>query len=183
MERLGENLRTLRKRWKMNQEEMGRRLGVVRSHYSKWEKGTVRFPLEAAFELSKSTGISINDFLRKRLEEKDFPALPIEEGGKAVARGADNASVPDAGDYDLRNIVATVSELKAGAKSDREEIRKLRQAVAGMGDEVRQKMELFEAINVVIRYLEEGMEESVYREEKEKYLSALAAHLSADREK
>ena len=61
--KVGEYLATLRKYYKITQDELADRLNVTRQAISKWETGTAIPDIELLMKLSELYGISINDIL------------------------------------------------------------------------------------------------------------------------
>lgn len=128
-------------------------------------------------KLSAATGISLERLVNEELRKGDFPPLPIGEGGEAVVRPVGKSVPGELGDFaDLRKMAMAIRELQS-------DMGKVKSVFGDLDDEGMKKLELFNAVNVVIKHLEDGLDESEYSEEKKKYLSALAAHLSADDDK
>lgn len=61
--KIGEYLSTLRKHYKITQDELAERLGVTRQAISKWENGATIPDIEFLMKLSDLYGVSINDIL------------------------------------------------------------------------------------------------------------------------
>ncbi len=61
--KIGEYLSTLRKYYKITQDELAERLGVTRQAISKWENGATIPDIEFLMKLSDLYGVSINDIL------------------------------------------------------------------------------------------------------------------------
>ena len=61
--KIGEYLSTLRKYYKITQDELADRLGVTRQAISKWENGVAIPDVEFLMKLSDLYGVSINDIL------------------------------------------------------------------------------------------------------------------------
>lgn len=61
--KIGEYLSTLRKYYKITQDELADRLGVTRQAISKWENGATIPDIELLVKLSELYGVSINDIL------------------------------------------------------------------------------------------------------------------------
>ena len=61
--KIGEYLSTLRKYYKITQDELAERLGVTRQAISKWENGVTIPDIEFLMKLSDLYGVSINDIL------------------------------------------------------------------------------------------------------------------------
>ena len=116
MSYLTENLRLLRKKvWKENQAVFGERLGIERTTYARMETGGYNLSLDSALALSRLTGVSVEDFIQKRLEEHDFPRRPIGEGGEAVLREPDPEykKAPASDELmDIRKLVEVVKKLQ-----------------------------------------------------------------------
>lgn len=72
---IGTNLKVLRKRLGVSQEEMAKKLGLTRSTYSGYENGVAQPSLEGLIKLSDEHNISMDDLIRKNLEELSEEAL------------------------------------------------------------------------------------------------------------
>ena len=62
---LNQNLKTLRQRKGLSQEELAIRLHVVRQTVSKWEKGTTEPSTSNLFALAKLFDMSIEEFMKE----------------------------------------------------------------------------------------------------------------------
>lgn len=67
---IGERLRSIRKRKKLTQVELSKRLGIVQSDLSKMERGHYRLGLETLLKLMRETGVSFYEF---------FDELPVQD--------------------------------------------------------------------------------------------------------
>lgn len=75
---IGANLKVLRKRKGVSQEEMAKALGLTRSTYSGYENGVAQPSLEGLIKLSDEHGVRMDDLLRKDFEtmsESELTAL------------------------------------------------------------------------------------------------------------
>lgn len=178
MSHIASNIFLLRKKvWKESQEVFSARLGMSRTNLARVESGEYEPSLSASMKLSATTGISLERLVNEELGKSDFPRLPIGEGGEAVVRSSGSAPPGQLGDFaDLRKMAMAIRELQA-------DMGKVKSVFGELDEEGVEKLELFNAVNVVIKQLEKGLDESEYSEEKKKYLSVLAAHLSAGDEK
>ena len=61
--KIGEYLSSLRKYYKITQDELAEKLGVTRQAVSKWENGATIPDIELLMKLSELYGVSINDIL------------------------------------------------------------------------------------------------------------------------
>lgn len=61
--KIGEYLSSLRKYYKITQDELAEKLGVTRQAVSKWENGVTLPDIELLMKLSELYGVSINDIL------------------------------------------------------------------------------------------------------------------------
>lgn len=75
------NLRYLRKKHHMTQEELGEKVGKTKSLISSYEKGNVEPGLSALLELTEIFNVSLNDFVLEDLaikQEEDSPEVIID---------------------------------------------------------------------------------------------------------
>lgn len=166
---LTENLRRARVHWGENQEVFGARFGMNRAAYAHVESGKNSASVALLHKFSALTGISMNDFIERDVGTNELPPMPIGEDDSAERPDVAPAPSGELGEFaDLREVARVLRELKM----DMGKLKSL------MGDGGGDKLKLFEAVNVVIRHLEAGMDETEYSEEKEAYLAKLAAHLS-----
>ncbi|MFA0961093.1 helix-turn-helix transcriptional regulator [Roseivirga sp. BDSF3-8] len=70
------NLRYLRKKHHMTQEELGEKVGKTKSLISSYEKGNVEPGLSALLELTEIFNVSLNDFVLEELAVKNEDASP-----------------------------------------------------------------------------------------------------------
>ncbi len=176
---LAENIRLVRKKWGENQDDFSNRFGMTRSNLSRIESGEVDLSLANCRLLSELTGISMNRLMDEQLTLEDIPPLPVGEGGEKFLDRSEPREVKgerdlgDLGDLaDLRNLVAVVRELQMDVSS----LRKLKNM---LDEEGRERLKVFEAIQLMINYLEQELQESgEHSEEKKAYLDQLAALLS-----
>ena len=172
---LAENIRIVRKKWSENQDDFSNRLGMTRSNLSRIESGEVELSLSNCRLLSELTGISMNRLMDERLRLEDIPPLPVGEGGEKFLDRSESKEVVVEGELgdlaDLRNLVAVVRELQMDVNS----LRKLKHT---LDEDGRERLKVFEAIQQVIHYLEQQLDESEYSEEKKAYLDRLGALLT-----
>jgi transcriptional regulator with XRE-family HTH domain len=74
---LGSNIRLIRKKWGLSQEELGERLEVKGQSVSTYEKGTTEPRLQFLMKLSEMAGVSINDLCERPLRKKEIPEKPL----------------------------------------------------------------------------------------------------------
>ncbi|MGB3181712.1 MAG: helix-turn-helix transcriptional regulator [Cyclobacteriaceae bacterium] len=70
------NLRYLRKKNHMTQEELGEKVGKTKSLISSYEKGNVEPGLSALLELTEIFNVSLNDFVLEELAVKNEDSSP-----------------------------------------------------------------------------------------------------------
>lgn len=97
---IGGNLKTLRKRNKISQEELSRKLELTRSTYSGYENAAAEPSLDTLLKISDFYGLSLDTLLRVRLGE-----LSDSEVDRAIKRGA-----PDLKGDSLRVLTICVDE-------------------------------------------------------------------------
>lgn len=173
MEILGRNIRTIRKRWKESQVEFALRLGVLRTTLSRMENGTYNVSVAEVILLSKWTGIDVVRLAEASLKPEEIPEEPLKEADrKAESAPRVKTEVNDIDEFmDLRNLAQAVIDLQGDMQA-------LQQMLTGLDEEGKEKLQVFKAIEILIHFLEKGMDESEYREEKEEYLKRLAAIVS-----
>lgn len=66
---IGNNIKLLRKRKKLSQEEISNQLGMTRSTYSGYENGVAQPSIESLIALSNFHKIAIDEFIKKDFEE------------------------------------------------------------------------------------------------------------------
>lgn len=74
---LGSNIRLIRKKWGLSQEELGKRFDLKGQSISTYEKGTAEPNINFLIQLSEMAGISINVLCLKHLEENEAPESPL----------------------------------------------------------------------------------------------------------
>lgn len=74
-------LRELRKKKKINQEEVAAMLGITQSAYSYWENGQVRIDDESLKKLSRYYNVSV-DYILGNVPKPDRIVIRDEEGNK-----------------------------------------------------------------------------------------------------
>ena len=80
---IGKYLSTLRKYYKITQDELAHRLGVTRQAISKWETGTTIPDVELLMKLSELYGVTINDILKADVASIKFQKeIVFPEDGK-----------------------------------------------------------------------------------------------------
>ena len=175
--KLGENIKTIRKKWGENQDDFSARFGMKRSNLSKIETGEIELSLSNCRLLSELTGININRLIDEELTLDDIPPLPIGEGGEMFVKKEDKkaeAAEREPGEFeDIKSLSAAVKELQ-------EDMGSLRKLEAAMNDKENEQVKVLKALFLVIDYLEKDMEESEYKEEKKVHLDRLAAILSGE---
>lgn len=136
---------------------------MTRSNYANIELGKYPPSVEVLHRLSKLTGISMNDLIEREVGTSEIPKLPIGKGGKAVGSGR----------TDYQRLEEAVKDMQL-------DMEKLKEVYSKMDEGEREKMNVFTALQTVINYLEKGVDDEEYREEKKAYLARLAAHLSEE---
>jgi predicted transcriptional regulator len=76
MEYLPENLKKIRKKWRLNQEEMGGLFDVKRDTIRRYEEGSVEVPLSVALKLEELTGILVGRLCRVQVPLQEIPTAP-----------------------------------------------------------------------------------------------------------
>lgn len=169
---LHDNIRLIRKKWGENQEEFSARLGMTRSNLSKLESGELELSLANCRLLSKLTGVTIDRLLDVQLDSDEIPVLPIGEGGEKLQGKAASAKEEDLGEFaDLRNLAAAVREMQ-------NDVGRLKKLLTYVEDTETGKLKVFNALQVIIGFLEEGLEEGDYLADKKAYLNRLAELLT-----
>lgn len=86
--KIGNNLKILRKRKKMSQEEVAQQLGLTRPSYSGYENGVAQPNLEVLMSISDFYQVNLDDLLRKDFEEYSEAQLDkIAENVQADVKG------------------------------------------------------------------------------------------------
>ncbi len=148
---ISKNIKTVRKKWRDNQAGFGARFGVGKSAVSKWEQGENEPSPGVLIALEEMTGIPA-----KRLYRDE-----IGSGEVGIAPGE-------------------FSALGTNPYREREEelMKKIGSLVVQLDETEREKLKVFEALQVVIKFLEGNLDESQYKERKKEHLDRLAAILS-----
>lgn len=134
---LGENMKTIRKRWGENQDDFAHRFGMKRSNLSKVERGEFDLSLQNAKLLSDLTGISMNRLMDELLALEDIPALPIGEGGEILLKVKD----PAAPEYEKSNplliaILSSLEEIQMQLEKQKKENALLQERLKKLEDQV-----------------------------------------------
>lgn len=74
---LGHNIRLVRKKWGLNQDQFGARFDIKGQSISTYEKGTAEPKLAFLLQFSEKTGVSVNDLCTKPLDESQLPDTPL----------------------------------------------------------------------------------------------------------
>ena len=144
---------------------------MTRSNLSKLESGGFELSLANCRLLAKLTGIPMDRLIDAKLGNDEIPVLPIGEGGERLLGRAMEGKETDLGEFaDLRNLAAAVREVQ-------NEVGQLKKLLAHADDPAMDKLKVFNALQVIIGFLEEGIEEGEYLDEKKAYLGRLAALL------
>lgn len=147
---LSKNIRTIRKKWELNQKDFGALLGMGKTAVSKWELGENEPSLKTMLWLSDNTGISIRRLVLEELERSDIVDSP----------GGSLAAVKEKEESRLKSKIAEL--------------------VMDLDDAEKEKKTLLNGLVNVISYLEGTMDESVYRAKKTELMARLRALLGAD---
>ena len=90
---LGSNIKYLRNRHKLSQQELSEKLSVPRSSLSDYERGHTQVGLDSLFKLADIFDVKIDDLLRTNLSHKDLEILRNKElRVLAISVDADNNS-------------------------------------------------------------------------------------------
>lgn len=119
MEVFGKNIKKIRKRWRMDQDQFGEFMSSSRGMISLFERGQNTTSLAFAIRLVKLTGISFLSMYETELLESDIPHEPLDATQQKanptiINRTVDFQSLPS--DIDLYNyhaLVKKVNELDA----------------------------------------------------------------------
>lgn len=84
---IGKYLSTLRKYYKITQDELAHRLNVTRQAISKWETGTTIPDVELLMKLSELYGVTINDILKADVASIKFQKeIVLPQDGKVTKK-------------------------------------------------------------------------------------------------
>jgi len=93
MNTLGSNIKYLRNRHKLSQQELSEKLGVPRSSLSDYERGHTQVGLDSLIKLADIFDVKIDDLLRSNLSHRDLEILRNRElRVLAISVDADNNS-------------------------------------------------------------------------------------------
>lgn len=76
---LGENLKKIRKKWRLNQSSFGELLGASQYDISSYENGKYEPKISTMIKLEKLVGISVRQLYEGQIEESRLPLLPIQD--------------------------------------------------------------------------------------------------------
>ena len=79
MNMLGSNIKYLRNRHKLSQQELSEKLGVPRSSLSDYERGHTQVGLDSLIKLADIFDVKIDDLLRSNLSHRDLEILRNRE--------------------------------------------------------------------------------------------------------
>lgn len=78
METFGRNLKTIRKKWRFDQEGFGELMGVTRGQISQYEIGNNDPRIPFLIQLGEMTGISCKRLYEEELKREEIPSDPIQ---------------------------------------------------------------------------------------------------------
>ena len=162
------NIALVRKRWKENQADFSERFGMSRTNLGRYESGEYEASVSFCMTLAKLTGISVERLVSTELTEDEIPPLPLGEGGEKFVKAVTSENLGDL--MDMRNVAAAVHNLQL-------DMDRLKGLFENLDAEGIDKLKMFEAVQLQIGQLEEGLDESEYLTEKEAYMGRLAALL------
>lgn len=109
---LADNIKSIRKKWKLKQEEFGEIFELGRGSISTYEGGVNEPKIKFLLRLYELTGISIYDICTRKLDKTEIPTQPLNT---PPGRSARVLPTPDPGkDFDSRltDIEAELASLK-----------------------------------------------------------------------
>lgn len=74
-----QNIKYLRRIYKLSQTELGDQVGKSKEVISTYERGKIQPSLEVVYEMSKIFSVSMEDMLSKDLDEEGFSPAPAPE--------------------------------------------------------------------------------------------------------
>lgn len=129
------------------------KFNVAQGTYSGWEKESVP-SLEVIISLADFFKVSVDDLLKKEFTRQNAPERWSAKGEGQAAKKTGRQE-----DDSLRQEVEQLQK-------DVQELRNL-----FIGGEGTEKVRILEVMEIIAGYLEEGLDESKYLEEKKAYLS------------
>ena len=115
------NLKTIRRRWALNQEQLAGLLGLqskgnAAAVISNWERGLNQPGLDYLLRLQDLTQLDLNRLLRSALTLEDLPGRPVRQRpyllpAEEPLPRVEEPAVPYGDLYDYRRLVARVREL------------------------------------------------------------------------
>lgn len=145
---IGQNLKTIRKKWGDNQTDFGARFGMSKTLVSKWELGETEPGLQVLIWLEDQTGIPMRTLIEEEIMAEDIGHKPGDLQSKVMER-------------EKNKLKLKISDL-----------------VMELEEKDKEKVKLLEAMQLVIDFLEKNMDKSVYEKEKKAYLERVSAILS-----
>lgn len=107
---LGENIKKIRRKWRMNQEEMADFFGITRVAVGNYEKEKNIPNAFIIVELQNLTGINANDIIYTDLDENNIPSEPLSN------KSGEQITETESSDTRLRELEERMAELEALVK-------------------------------------------------------------------
>lgn len=82
MDKLPDNLKVIRKRWNMSQEDFAKKMQVNRGVIAQYEGDKNKPPLVFMLLLENLTGIAIKNIVETEIKKLDIPERPLRPGEK-----------------------------------------------------------------------------------------------------
>ena len=115
---LGINIKLIRKRWKIKQEDFAVLFKVNRGSITNYEREINTPDVNFMIQLQDLTGINIRDLYHKKLDLEDIPKKPLEfrEGDNLPEPDQEVKSQTSKHPYNLIHLVERVKELEEEMK-------------------------------------------------------------------
>jgi len=114
MNALPHNLKAIRKRWRMSQDDFGELLGLKRGSVSNYERELNAPKLDILIQLQDITGINIKDLCYRKLNKQEILEKPLQEQTikQSIAEEPPPTYLTKADLYNFHELVKRVHELE-----------------------------------------------------------------------